>query len=226
MLADTNDRPGLEEQYLLATSTSDLTLNPDRTCAATHLIAAGLTGNRMGEALTHLRSEWATADKPRKATEAEILARAAALPKAKGKPDVKRARTVLLVEYSAAMRRRAHQLRGWATAMGLLRAWAEARTVDPDLLSPALYHWLAPGCPVCDGLGKRRLPDAPALGKDCHHCAGTGKWPRPLGAHVVHDWLASCSGKAKRDRGALVRGAPVSDFGAGPRRQQLNREQG
>lgn len=205
----TSDRPGLEEQYLLATSSSDLTLNPDRVCAATHLIAAGLVGNRMGEALTHLRSEWQTADKPRKATEAEIMARAAELPKLKGKPDVKRARMEALVTYATALRKRAHQMRGWIVAMGLLREWAENRDVDVDLLSPALYHWLSPSCPVCDGLGKRRLPDAPALGKDCHHCAGTGKWPRPLGAHVVDDWLRRCLGHAKADRGALVRGAPI-----------------
>jgi hypothetical protein len=203
------DRPSLEEQYLLATSTSDLTLNPDRVCSATHLIAAGLTSNAMGEALAHLRSEWQTAAKPRKATEGEILVKAATLPKHKGKLDVKRARGVLLVEYSAAMRRRAHQLRGWTPAMRILLQWAVERNVDPDLLSPALYHWLAPGCPVCDGLGKRRLPDAPTLGEDCHACAGSGQWPRPLGAHVVHDWLARCIGKAKHDRGALVRGAPI-----------------
>jgi hypothetical protein len=208
MLAE-NDRPGIEEQYLLATSTSDLTLNPDRVCAATHLIAAGLVGNRMGEVLTHLQSEWATADKPRKATEAQVLERAGKLPKAKGKLDAKRARTVLLVEYAAATRKRAHQLRGWPQAMWLLREWAAARNVDTDLLAPALYYHLNPTCPVCDGRGKHKLPDAPALGKDCHACAGTGKWPRPLGAHQVDDWLRRCLGHAKADRGALVRGAPI-----------------
>jgi hypothetical protein len=212
MLADTNDRPSLEEQYLLATSSSNLTLNPDRTCAATHLIAAGLTGNRMGEALSHLRSEWQSAGKPRKATEAEILKRAETLPKLRGKPDVKRARTVVLVEHAAAMRKRAHQLLGWAPTMRLLLEWAVARGIEPDILSPALYHWLAPACPVCDGHGQRKLPDAPVLStKRCNHCAGTGKWPRPPGAEVVHDWLQRCAGKAKHDRGALVRGAPIFD---------------
>jgi hypothetical protein len=206
---NTSDRPGAEEQYLLATSTSDLTLNPDRVCAATHLIAAGLVGNRMGEALSHLRSEWAGASKPRKATEDEIAARAAELPKRHGKPDIKRARTEMLIGYAVALRHRAHQMRGWNPAMALLIEWAILRDVDRDLLSPSLYHFLAPTCPVCDGLGKRRMPDAPVLGKECHHCAGTGKWPRPLGAEQVQEWLARCAGKAKRDRGALVRGAPI-----------------
>lgn len=206
---NTEDRPSLEEQYLLATSSSDLTLNPDRTCAATHLIAAGLVGNRMGAALTHLRSAWDTASKPRKATDAEIAARAADLPKHKGKADLKRARNMLLVEYAAALRDCAHGLGEWRPALALMQEWAAQRGVDRDLLSPALYHWLAPSCPVCDGLGALRMPDAPALGKTCHHCAGTGKWPRPLGAERVDSWLKSCAGKARRDRSALVRGAPI-----------------
>lgn len=210
MTYETSDRPGLEEQYLLATSTSDLTLNPDRTCAATHLIAAGLAGNMMGAALAHLRSEWASADKPRKATEAETLARAGELPLFKGKPDVKRARAEAITSHARALRDAAHRLRGWSTAMGLLREWAALRDVDVDLLSPALYHWLAPTCLVCDGCGAAKIAGAPSLSaKQCFKCGGTGKWPRPLGAHVVHDWLASCAGKAKRDRGALVRGAAI-----------------
>lgn len=201
------ERPGLDEQYLVATNTSDLTLNPDRVCAATHLIAAGLLGNRMGEALIHLRAEWDAADKPRKMTEAEIAARAVELPRRHGKPDVKRARTEALVGYAAGMRNRARQMRGWLPAMLLMREWADARQVDLDLLSPALYHFLNPTCPVCDGHGLRKVPDAPALSaKQCHHCNGSGVWPRPLGAERIHDWLRGCVGRAKQDRRKLLRG--------------------
>lgn len=217
MLNDTNDRPSLDEQYIIATNSSDLTLNPVRTCAATHLIAAGLTGNRMGEALAHLWSEWAAADKPRKATEVDIEFRAVLLLSVlgvghKGRPDLKRARAEALVVHHLALRQRAHRLRGWPAAMVLLHEWAQAHNVDADLLSPALYHWLNPTCPVCDGHGVRKQPDAPTLStKKCNHCAGTGKWPRPLGAHQVHDWLQRCVGTAKGDRGALLRGAPIFD---------------
>lgn len=200
-----SDKPGLDERYIVASNTSNLRLSPDRICSATHLIAAGLVGNRMGAALVHLNSEWDTADKPRKMTEAEILSRAGDLPKRKDKPDVNRARTEALVGYAVAMRNRAHQMRGWLPALAILREWAEARGVDADLLSPALYHWLAPTCPVCDGHGKRRLPDAPVLGKQCNHCNGTGTWPRPLGAERIHDWLRGCLGKAQQERGNLLR---------------------
>lgn len=202
----TSDKPGLEEQYIAATNASDLTLNPDRTCAATHLIAAGLLGNRMGQALAFLRSEWDAADKPRKATEQEIEARAEELPYRKGKPDVKRARTEMLVGYSVALRHRAHALAGWSSAVAIMGEWAKLRGVDFDLLSPSLYHFLAPTCPVCDGLGHRKMEGAPVLGKACHHCGGTGKWPRPLGADRVSDWLKACAGKARADRSGLIHG--------------------
>jgi hypothetical protein len=206
MLMDTSDKPGLEEQYLTATNSSNLTLDPDRTCAATHLIAAGLLGNRMGEALVHLRGEWDAAEKPRKLTEDEIGERARLLPKRHGKDDVKRARSEALIGYSVAMRRRAHAMHGWMPAVILMRQWADLRGVDLDLLSPALYHWLAPTCPVCDGHGVRKIQDAPALSaKQCHHCNGAGTWPRPLGADRIHDWLRGCVAKAKQERRRLLR---------------------
>jgi hypothetical protein len=200
--------PGLDEQYLIATNTSNLTLNPDRVCAATHLIAAGLTGNRMGEALSHLRAEWDAADKPRKMTEAEILTRANDFRDRKGRPDVKRIRTEALLGYAVAMRHRAHALRGWLPALTIMGEWAQMRGVDVDLLSPALYHWLHATCPVCDGRGHRRLPEAPVLEKkQCYHCNGSGSWQRPLGAEPIHDWLATCIGNAQRDRKKLLHAA-------------------
>lgn len=198
------NRPSLDERYISATNSSDLSLNPNATCDATHLIAAGLAGNRMGSALLHLQAEWHKAGKPRKWTESEILARAEVHPKRQGKPDVKRARTEALLAYATALRKRAHGLNGWIPALVIMGEWADQRGVDPDLLSPALYHFLAPVCPVCDGHGKRRMEDAPVLGKQCYHCNGAGMWPQPQGADRVQDWLKSCLGKAKRDRAQLL----------------------
>jgi hypothetical protein len=213
-MLDTNDRPGLDEQYLVATNTSNLTLNPDRTCAATHLIAAALADNRMAAALTHLGGEWAGADKPRKLTEPEISARAVTfayhlakerkVPVKSVKPDFRRARTEALLAYDTGLRHRAHSLSGWIPTMILLREWALLRGVDLGLLSPALFHHLSPACPVCDGRGHRLLPDAPVLGKQCHHCSGSGIRPRALGSHRIHDWFKGCIGKAKADRSGLI----------------------
>lgn len=210
MLAVTN-RPNLDEQYLSATNSSDLTLNPDRTCAATHLIAAGLLGNRMGAALAHLRGDWDGLGKLRKATEAEIMARAAELPKAKGKIDVKRARGEMVVAHARAMRVRAHSLPGWRPALTIMAEWARLREVDFDLLSPALYHWLVPSCAVCEGRGAIQIPDTPALGKQCHACNGTGKTMRSSQAERVDRWLKGCAGKAKADRSGLLNGRLDSD---------------
>lgn len=201
-----NDRPGLDEQYIAATNASDLTLDPNHLCAADHLIAAALGGNRMGDALNHLRSEWDAALKPAKWTEADVSARAQTLPKRKGKPDLKMARGQLIVEHASALRGVYMRLAGRVVCLGILAEWAARRDVDADLLSPALYHYLNPLCPVCDGLGKLRHPDAPVLGKDCHHCAGTGKWPRPLGAERVESFLKGSVGKAKAQRGQNLHG--------------------
>lgn len=198
--------PGLDEQYIAATNASDLTLDPNHLCAADHLIAAALGGNRMGDALNHLRAEWDAAIKPAKWTEADVAERAQKLPKRKNKPDLKMARGQLIVEHAAALRGVYMRLAGRVVCLQILVQWAVRREVDPDLLSPALYHYLNPLCPVCDGLGKLRHPDAPVLGKDCHHCAGTGKWPRPAGADRVESFLKGCVGKAKSQRGEALHG--------------------
>lgn len=210
MTYETSDRPGLEEQYLLATSTSDLTLNPDRTCAATHLIAAGLSSNMMADALNRLRSDWVKAARPRKATEAEILARAGELPKVKGKPDLKRARIEALMTYNRELRSRAHGLRGWVPALSLLLEQAERQGWDVDGMSPALYHWIQPVCPVCDGRRKMVIAGSPCLSdQTCRYCGGSGEWPTPPGASDAHRWISRCLRVATSGRGALVRGGRI-----------------
>ncbi len=206
MYATESDRPGLDEQYLAAQNTSDLTVDPNRRGAVDHLIAAALAGNRMADALNSLRSQWDRADKPPKATQADIEARAFELPKKKGKPDFKRARVEATVTHAGALRAVYLRLPGRAQAIGLLTEWAGRRSVDPDLLSPALYHWLNPACPACEGRGKVTIPDTPMLGGDCHHCAGTGKWPRPLGAERIDSFLKGCISRAKQERKQILHG--------------------
>lgn len=205
-MIDTQDRPGLDEQYIAATNASDLTMDPDHRCAVDHLIAAALGGNRMGDALARLKAEWDSAAKPVKWTVADIAMHAESLPKKKGKPDLRMARAQLIAAYARALREAYMRLMNRGLCLEILGEWAAKRGVDADLLSPALYHWLAPACPVCDGLGKLKMADAPVLGKDCPHCAGSGKWPRPLGAERVKDFLKGCVGKARQDRKTLLYG--------------------
>ena len=199
-MADTQDRPGLEERHLTATNTSDMTVEDGRSRQSDVILAAGMVKNRLGLALIHLRAEWDRTDKPHKRTPAEIAKRAAEIPDKKGKPDVRRATVEALVAHAAAMRHRAATLSGRSMVMGLLTEWATFYGVDHDLLSPALFHWLAPLCPACDGHGKYRMPDSPILSKKtCNHCGGTGTWPRPLGAERIHEHMKKCIGRAKGD---------------------------
>jgi len=200
MAIDTQERPTLEERHLTATNTSDLTIDPDRRTQADVILAAGMVRNRLGHALIHLRAEWDRTDKPRKWTAADIAKRAAQIPDKKGKPDVRRATVEATVWHATAMRERAQKLAGRNLVLGLLAEWAHFYGVDADLLSPAVFHWLAPQCPVCEGHGLHRMADSPVLSKrQCLHCHGTGAWPKPLGADRVHSYIKSCLGKAKGD---------------------------
>jgi hypothetical protein len=205
------ERRSIEESYATASLTSDMTafggMVPEghRTGNSNIILAAGLTKARLGMSLIALRAEWDRCEKPPKRTDAQIEARASELKDKKGRPDVRRAKAEAIVWHARMLRERAMKLRGRSAVLGLLTDWALLRGVDVDLVSPALFHWLSPRCPACDGLGKMRLPDAPALGKQCTHCHGTGTWARPLGASVIHEHIADAIGKAKAGMAGKLR---------------------
>ena len=48
MLNTEHERPGLDEQYIMATNATDLTVDSNKVTAVDFLIEAGLVGNRMG----------------------------------------------------------------------------------------------------------------------------------------------------------------------------------
>ncbi|MFA7291891.1 MAG: hypothetical protein WC023_06540 [Rhodocyclaceae bacterium] len=197
MAIDTQDPPTVEERYTAATNTSDMTFSPHRRGQADVIGAAAMVAKRhqLAEALVHLRGQWDKIDKPRKRTAADIAKRAAEIPDKKGKPDLRRATIEAMVWHASAMRACAARLGGRNATLGLLTEWARENGVDTDLLSPALYHWLAPKCPACDGRMFLRLPDAPSLtNRKCDACAGTGEWPKPLGAHAIHAHIRRCLG--------------------------------
>ena len=200
-MLDTTDRPTIEELLCTASTTSNMTVSLDRRTTADVVIAAGMLGARhqLGMALIHLRSEWDRTDKPRKATLTEIQARAQAYKDKKGRPDVRRATVEAMTLHARAMRERAAKLSGRSEVIGLLTGWARDNGVDTDLISPALYHWLAPTCLVCNGHGKMRLPDAPSLSaKQCNHCNGTGEWPKTAGAARIAEEIKTAIGRLKK----------------------------
>lgn len=201
-MADTDERAGIEERLLCAANTSTMKVDVSRGNGSADVIwAAGAASQReqLGLALVNLRSEWDRADKPHKRSEAWIAERAAELKAAKAKDHKRRAHIEALVWHAGAMRQRASTLSGRNAVMGLLGDWAAFHSIDQTLLSPALFHWLAPNCGACDGHGKIRMLDAPGLtDQECLHCRGEGKWPRPLGADVVHKHIARCVGRLKK----------------------------
>jgi hypothetical protein len=198
--------PCIEERYLAASNTSDLTMDADRRGHGDLIAAAGFVHNQLGLSLLHMQGEWDKCDKPRKRTTAEIAMRALAFKDKKGRPDLRRATIEAMVWHASAMRERAAKLSGRSVVVGLLTDWAIERGIDVDLISPALFHWLAPACGACEGRGKYRIPDSPALSnKSCNHCGGAGTWPRPLGAQDIHDLMKTAIGSAKGRIGGAMR---------------------
>jgi hypothetical protein len=205
----------LDEAYGIARHTSDMTVmgglvpeghhnrNADVVMAAGMMAAAGR--NTLGMALLDLQKEWEACGKPPKRSQAQIEARAAEIPDRKGRPDLARAETEALMWHARAMRELAMKLRTRTTAMRLLLEWAQPRGIDPDLILPAVFHWLAPKCPACNGTG-RRAARWPLVGAICKHCNGSTEWPRPFGAGVIHEHIADCLGKAKSGMAGKLRG--------------------
>jgi hypothetical protein len=199
MIGIDEDKPCVVELHATASNASSLQIDIDRRSRADIVGAAGMVRNQLGLALLHLRAEWDRCDKPRKKTAHEIAQRSMELKDKKGKPDLRRARVEALTWHAAAMRERASRLAGRSVVIGLLTDWATEHEVEIDLLSPALFHWLSPACPVCSGHGKIKAVDAPTLtDKACDYCKGAGTWPRPFGAERVHQYMKRCIGGARK----------------------------
>jgi hypothetical protein len=188
MLADPYNHPppDVEERYQSACSTSSLKVEAEKGGSADVLIAAGWSDSRVGMALLRLHSEYDGAAKPKRMGEAAIRALAEANPDDRGKPRMTWARTESLMWHRRELRLLAQSLKSRASVLEQLTQWAAMKGIDPALVGPAVHHWLAPTCVVCDGHGRRKLPDAPALsGKPCHACNGSGHTPHPQGSARV-----------------------------------------
>jgi len=142
------DRPGIEEQYSQACTSSNLRVEADKRSPADVLIASGMSHSRIGGALMRLRSEYGSDSVPRRsATETDhrlMMGRLKTLP-------------AVIVAVTA-------QAHSW----GIDRPEAVALAV--------VSHWLDNICRHCEGRGKERIKDTPTLsGKNCKHCRGTGR---------------------------------------------------
>ena len=203
-MLDTNDRPGTLERYESATDTSDLTLRHHSRGAADVLTAAALADQHGATLLLRLQREWERAA-PRRFDEAMVAAHAETLPKRHGKPDLKRARTEWLLTYRRVVRETAESLPTRESAQINLTAWAIRTGFPVDTVGPTLTWWLHPTCIVCQGHGRRKLPEAPVLGKMCFHCNGAGKTTKPLGAGPLLDHIGRILAKMQGGTNQLLR---------------------
>lgn len=152
MLTD-SDRRGVEETYLSAGNTSNLTVEADRRCDGDVLIAAGWSAGQFGGALMRLRSEFDGA---------------ARLP-GMGKTDF-----LLLMDKLKSFRA-AQEMAASVTA-----AWGAQ---EPQKLADAvIWWWLDKTCHSCDGLKFQRIAGAPVLSaKACRACQASGEARLPGG---------------------------------------------
>jgi hypothetical protein len=211
-MLDTGERAGIEERFETACNASSLKVEAEKGGAADLMIAAGWSDSRVGMALLRLHSEWDGSAKPKRATEAMIAAIAERLkaddeaartrwgppnPKAPkpGNPMV-RARSESVAWYRRELRLLAQSLKSRASVLEQLTHWAILRGIDPLVVGPAVLHWLAPTCTVCDGHGHRKvqedvllngrsLKDPKLSPKQCHACQGTGNAHAPEGSGRV-----------------------------------------
>lgn len=143
-----DDRAGIEEQYSQACTSSNLRVQADKRSSADLLIASGMSNSRMGGALMRLRAEYGSDSVPRR--NASETDHRLMLGRLKTLPAVLSAVTA--------------QAHSW----GIDRPGAVALAV--------VSHWLDDLCRHCEGRGKERIKDTPALSaRNCKHCGGTGR---------------------------------------------------
>ena len=194
-MLDSGEGRGVDELYETATNTSSMLVQEHRSGAADVIIAAGWSESRVGMALLRLHSEWDGAAKPRRLTDDAIRALAATMPDAKGKPSMSKAMAEAAIWYARELRLLAQSLKSRPAVLAQLHAWALLKGIHADNVGPALLHWMAPTCVVCDGHGFLKVADQPALSANrCYRCkhGALGKEPLPKGAARVQDHMDYC----------------------------------
>ena len=182
-MLNNEDRPGVEEQYSQACTSSNLRVEADRRSAADVLIASGMSNSRLGGALMRLRSEYGSDSVPRRNASATdhrlMMGRLKTLP--------------------AVLSAVAAQAHGW----GIERPEAVALAV--------VSHWLDNICQPCSGQGKTQSLvkiDVTQLRskqkefvthsvvKPCKHCKGAGRIDLTHGSagRRMDGFIAACVG--------------------------------
>lgn len=200
---ETQTKPGIEERYTSATDASNLRVEADRGGDADLLIANGWSRSRLGASLMRLHSEWDGAEKPRKATEAEINLLALTFAKEKSIPKQ------LTLAREQAARWHLHELK---LLFGKLKSLPEVRqqvaiqaakwrVFDPVSTAGAVIgYWLDQTCHVCDGRKWQSIMGSPGLSsRICQACHGSGisKTPHGEEGRKLANYLDDCVSVAR-----------------------------
>ena len=198
MATEEDQKPGIDERYQAATSTSNLRVEADKAGAGDVIIAAGMSDSRLGMALLRLHSEWDSSAKPRKISPDQIKALALTMRDSHGKPDMMRARRESAAWFASELRLFAQALKSRPAVIEGLTAWAAIKDIPAHAVPLAVLHWLHHTCQVCDGHGRRKVPDQPALGaRQCHACDGFGQTHRPEGSTRLLTHIDYCIQQAR-----------------------------
>lgn len=143
-----DDRVGIEEQYSQAVISSNLRVEADKRGPADVLIASGMSKSRIGGALMRLRAEYGSDSVPR--------------------------RNASETDHRLMM----GKLKTLPAVLAAVTAQANRWDIErPEAVALAVVsHWLDSICVKCEGRGKERIKDTPALSnKNCKHCRGAGR---------------------------------------------------
>lgn len=215
------DKPGAEEQYSSAVSSSNLKVDWHRRNEADAIIAAGWSRARIGAALMRLHTEYDKVAKPKPMT-AEAIRRIAGsitvlqiAPMAKELGlEVGALRPGAAVEAIAKAHAHAWFMResrlmlGKLTGFSALRdvlakevtSWDVPKDQAEEIVIDVVRWWLSPRCTTCHGTKWQLIPGTNRQSNHpCRLCRGSGEAPIPhagIGKRVL-GWMNECRGSAR-----------------------------
>lgn len=195
MFEGTDDKAGIDEQYAVASGSSNLRVGNDHTIRTPGdmIAAAGMNKHRMGLALNRLVSEWNSGATPLH-KEGDGISRAEAK---------RQAAQMTRWEEQENMLRFLHLKTLPAVRAGLLR-YVQAKDWEEGehLVASIVQRFLSPVCPECEGRKQRVVPGTGRLGRKlCGACKGTGEAKVGYGGkgYRLLEYINSCTRSAAAD---------------------------
>jgi hypothetical protein len=213
-----NIKPDFSEQYAVAIHTSNLKVDMDseRRSNADVLMAAAWSPQRLGSALLRLHSEWDSAEKPRKPTEAAIkslVGTKQCLPQGVRPEPNKDGDEVISTIRRAAVFADAWHRHEVAMLLGRLKTLPEVRYQlemvadkwgydNPKHVTASVVKWwMDRNCPTCHGVKFEVIEGTGRQSaKLCKSCRGTGEAPIPCGdlGRFMANFIDDCLNRARQ----------------------------